>query len=128
MVKLSGISNIIAMTYTDRMIVKRFTSSLNDDGTTNVSESPIPVYEDVPCRLSFTQVDNPESERDDSNPTYLRTQVFCDVSIEVLKGDTLIIHRMQDDGTVLETYEGTANKPYLYPSHQQIQFVQTGDA
>jgi hypothetical protein len=110
------------------MSISRYKEVLNDDTTTSVEESETPVYTDIPCRISFTSTDNPETTKEDSNPVYLQIKVFCSPEIDVQKGDKIVAQRIDNSGNVIATYKGTANLPLQYVTHKEILLVQVGDA
>ena len=134
MVKLSKVSKIYNSLYTDRLTVQRFVaadesneSSYNEDGTLKVGEELVTIYEDKKCRISFSSKDN-ETPELDVNKIEQQIKLFCDVTLEIKKGDYLKIDRMSDDGCVLATYEAIASLPFKYVSHQEIYLTKTGYA
>lgn len=124
---LGSFGKMLNTLYTDKMSIFRHTEVLNDDTTTSVEESETPVYTDIPCRISFTSTDNPETTKEDSNPVYLQIKLFCSADIDVQKGDKIVVQRI-DNGNVIATYKGTANLPLQFVTHKEILLVQVGDA
>ena len=126
--KLSKFSKLLAPMYNDTMTVYRREPAENDDGTTSVKLSQTPVYEDIPCRISTTKADSPNSDADDTNPQYSEIKIFCAPEYNVRKGDKIVAIKKQDDGTTLITYTGTANLPLSFVTHKEIALVEVGDA
>jgi hypothetical protein len=126
--KISGFGKLLATTYTDKLSINRYGKVDNPDGTTGTKLPDIPVYTDIPCRLSFNQEDNPETSKQDVNPIYLQIKVFCGVGVDIRKGDFIEVEKLADDGTVLALYKGTANLPLVYTTHKEILFAKVGDA
>ena len=126
--KLSKFSKFLAPMYTDTMTVTRRASTENEDGTTSVKLSTTPVYENIPCRISASQADNPESTADDSNPKYSEIKIFCAPDYNIHKGDKIQAVKKQEDGTTLITYTGTANLPLAFVTHKEIILAEVGDA
>ena len=126
--QLAGFGSLYNKLYTDKLTVRRHTSGLNDDGTTNSQVDLEPIHNDVACRISFTGGDNPETNLEDANPVYLQTKLFCSPSYAIKKGDELFVERLGDNGEVLATYKGTASMPLVYPTHQEVLFAEVGDA
>lgn len=126
--KISKFGRLLEKTYTDRLSINRHTEITNADGTSGIGLPTTPKYSDIPCRISFNQTDNPESNKDDTNPIFLRVKLFCNPYVDIVKGDILIADRIDDDGNIMETYKGTANLPLKYTTHQEVLFAKVGDA
>lgn len=126
--KLSKFSKLLTHMYTDTMTVYRRVPAENNDGTTSVKLSETPVYEDIPCRISTTKMDNAESTADDTNPQYSEIKIFCTPDLVIHKGDKIKAVKKQEDGTILITYTGTANLPLAFVTHKEIVLVEVGDA
>lgn len=126
--KLSGFGHILKIMYTDKMSISRCVETENADGTTDVSTNEKPVYIDIPCRISFSATDNPESNKEDTNPKYLQIKVFCNPEVDVIKGDKLVVSKLDDNGNVITTYTGTANLPQQFITHKEVLLVEVGDA
>ena len=125
---LAGFKDLFALTYTDRLSVKRHVEIINSDGTTGLSLPNTPIYDDVQCRISFNQTDNPEPGKEDSNPIYMQIKLFCAPELDIRKGDSLVAQRLNDDGSVLKTYTGKSNLPLQYASHLEVMMTEVGDA
>ena len=125
--ELSSFGKMLNSLYSDKMSVLRYKEVLNEDTTVSVEELETPVYTDIPCRISFTSTDNPETTKEDSNPVYLQLKVFCSAEIDVQKGDKIVVQRIKN-GSVIATYKGTANLPLQFVTHKEILLVQVGDA
>ena len=125
---LSSFGNILQSMYTDEMDIYRYTEVEDTDGTTTTKLSNSPLYTDVPCRISFSSPDEPETTREERNPIYLRIKVFCSSTVDISKGDRIIARRLDEHKNVLATYEGTANLPYVFVTHKEILLTEVGDA
>lgn len=126
--KLSSFGKLLSPTYTDKLSINRFIEVTNPDGTIGMGLPKEPVYSDVRCRISFNISDNPETTKEDSNPIYLQIKIFCSPNEDIQKGDILVANRIGDDGEVLESYNGIANLPFKYVTHQEVLFTEVGDA
>lgn len=126
--KLSSFGKLLSPTYTDRLSINRFTEITNSDGTIGIGMPEEPLYNDVQCRISFNISDNPETAREDSNPIYLQVKIFCSPNVDIQKGDILIAQRIGNEGEIIETYNGIANLPFKYVTHQEVLFTEVGDA
>lgn len=127
--KLGKIGSIFSsLMYTDRLSVYKYTTSENADGTTKTTREEVPVIADTPCRISFKSKDSSGSSNEMLNKKRVETIIFCDLGVNVDKGDKLVAKRIGDDGTVLATYEGLAGLPNVYVSHKEIVLLEVGEA
>lgn len=126
--KLSSFGKLLSPTYTDKLSINRFIEVTNPDGTIGMGLPKEPMYSGVRCRISFNISDNPETTKEDSNPIYLQIKIFCSPNEDIQKGDILVANRIGDDGEVLESYNGIANLPFKYVTHQEVLFTEVGDA
>lgn len=126
--RLSKFSKIMSKMYTDKMEVKRHEEVTNDDGTTGIQLLTVSKLDNVPCRISFVTKDYPLTSLEDKNPIRLDVKVFCDVDVDIKKGDLLIIDRLDDNGQTITTYKGISNLPYRFVTHQEIELVKVGEA
>ena len=111
--KLSSFGNILSVMYLDRFDIHRYAD---------------PALSDIPCKISYSNSDLAESSREDTNPIEQSIKLFCRPDVQVNKGDMLMVHRMSDDGEVIQTFSGTANAPNKFLTHQEIMFTEVGDA
>ena len=98
------------------------TEEKDDDGAIIVNQNDTAIFTDEKCRVSFSQVDNPDSHTVSNNPIHHTIKIFCNPSILVKKGMRLVISHQG------ETYEGYANDPQRYESHLEIELVKKGAA
>ena len=75
---------------------------------------------DLECRVSFGSSDSGNNDNKAINPMDYDVLVFMDSSHKIKKGSYVIIKRMADDGTVLDTIKGLTGNAAIYPSHQQL--------
>lgn len=128
-IKLAPFGALLSdLMYGDTMTIYRHTQAVGADGTTSTSVVPTPIASGIKCRLSYTQSDDPETTMEDKNPVYLQIQVFCASTVDVHKGDKLVIQKLSDAGAVLKSYTGIANLPFMYVTHQEILLVEVGEA
>lgn len=126
--KLSGFGKVLVGFYTDRFSIKRKTGKENADGTLGTVVPEIPLYSDIKCRVSFSNTDNPDSGREDSNPISLQIKIFCLPEVDVQKGDILTVDKLNDAGAIMKSYFGRANLPLMYTTHLEILIDNVGDA
>lgn len=116
---LPNVSGVLEQLYTDRMTVRRYKEGLTDpDGAVLVELEPTPVLEEIPCRVSYSAKDSPQSS-DDANPVSRRLTLFCRPEIPLQNGDFISVRRGET-----EAFVGRIGKPSRYGSSLQAQFQQ----
>lgn len=121
--KLGGTKTILSMLYDDKMDVSRYITSTNLDGTTETSMNPEKVYENIPCRVSFSNVsDSPDDVQVDSNPVDFSPRLFCSPDIALATGDYIEVKRKDDKGNTILVYKGNIGMPAWYSNHQEVKF------
>ena len=120
--KLGFISKTLQSLYSDSFSTKRkgtiFDEKTKQTRNNTKDEQPV---KDKECRVSFKDYDSPDTGNDAINEEIYNITVFCDVSLDVKKGDTITAKRLADDNTtVLQLIEGVVGEPKHYPSHQEI--------
>lgn len=128
MVSLSSISGILGSLYQDKLDIHRFSPSTDDDGTTKVQKNSTPVATNVACRASYTTDESSAALTEANNPRRQILIIFCGPAVDIRKGDSLTVRRLNDSGATMTTYTGLAGAPKRYPSHQEIEIVNVGVA
>lgn len=117
--KLAGLGKLFTMLYNDRMDIYRTSKGTNQDETTDVSYEPTPLYEDVPCRLSFSGDDTGSDSEVDRNPVRFNPKLFCKAEVDLQAGDYVVVRRYADNGSIIKTYQGQVALPSWYTTHQE---------
>lgn len=117
--RLAGLGKLFAMLYDDRMDIYRTVESTNDDNTTDISYEPKPLYEGVPCRISFSSDDTGSDSEVDHNPIRSNPRLFCKAEVDLKAGDYVVVRRYADDGSIIKTYQGQVAQPSWYSTHQE---------
>ena len=118
--RLAGLGKLFAMMYDDRMDIYRTAKSNNDDDTTDISYNPEPLYQDIPCRLSFSSDDTGSDSEVDRNPVAFSSKLFCAADVDIKAGDYVTVRRLSDEGVVMRTYKGQVAMPTWYATHQEV--------
>lgn len=123
MIDLTVYKGIASLLYSDKLSIYRHTTKQNADGTTATILPTTPLYENIPCRISFSRtIDLTTDKAINKLPIHLIPKVFCDTDVDIKAGDYLIIERKK------ETYKGIGGKPNVYETHQEISLTVGGDA
>ena len=96
---------------TDKMDIGRATEVENPDGTTGETMPNQPMYSNVPCHISFSNVDNPDPNTAETKPIIKNLTINCSVDVDLQNGDLVTVYKLANDGSVIESYTGTIGEP-----------------
>lgn len=102
----------------DRIDIGRSTIITLPDGSITVTDPNVPLYTDIPCHLSFSDIDNPDPVAVGSVPIIHALSINCAVGIDLQNADRIWARKLAADGTVLEVYEGVIGAPIVDQSRQ----------
>lgn len=100
----------------DIMSIGRKMVITDPDGFEVETDPTIPLYENIPCHLSFKTQDNPDVANDSTKPVIMSLTIYCDAMTDVQNGDYITVQKRKSDGTVLEEYTGIAGEPMQHES------------
>lgn len=106
---------------TDKIDIGRRSEIVNPDGTSGETMPEIPLYKDVPCHLSFEDIDNPDPNTAETRPINKMITINCDVSVDLQNGDLITAYKLANDGTTLESYTGIIGEPSTSMSRKTAQ-------
>jgi hypothetical protein len=126
---LSAFSGLIALAYKDSFDVYGTVQKENANDHTKYSvRATAPTLSEQSCSISFMQKDTSDpTDSDASNPIRMQVKIICGPSINVCKGDKIVANKIES-GVIIATYSGIAGLPAVYPTHQEILLIKTGDA
>lgn len=128
-ISFKNVGSILSKLYFDRVDVYRYVDSENEDGTITTRLTETKVIDNAPCRASFRYQnrDKPLRDTEEGYPIAMEAKIFCNIDVDIKKGDKLFIRRFDDLGTTqIGTYEGLAGVPFLYHSHKEVPIGQEG--
>ena len=96
---------------TDKMDIGRRTEVVNPDGTTGETTPDIPIYTEVPCHISFNNVDNPDPNTAETRPIIQALTINCSLDVDLQNGDYITAYKLAYNGMVIETYRGVIGDP-----------------
>ncbi len=112
---------------TDEIDIGRRMPIQNPDGTTGETNQDKPIYEHIPCHISFDSIDNPDENTVDSEPIITMLTINCPLEVDIQKGDYITARKLSFNGEVLETYVGIIGAPEVNMSRQSAQMqMKTG--
>ena len=126
---LAPVESLLNGFYIDEVDINRRVKVTNADGSTSFSIPTTPLIESQPCSISFSTIDNPDTDDIAKNPQISVLEIIMSKDVKVYKGDTITAYKYNASKTeVLKTYEGIANEPSVYPTHQEVFVVLKGNA
>lgn len=105
------IGEIMTAFDTDKIDIARRTTIINPDGTTGETTPSTPIYSNVPCHLSFNDIDNPDPNTAETRPIIKALTINCGLSIDLQNGDYITAYKLSYDGSIIETYTGVIGEP-----------------
>lgn len=96
---------------TDKIDIGRRTQIENPDGTTGETDPTTPIYTDIPCHLSFEQLDYADSNTLETRPVNKVLKISCNINVDLQNGDYITAYKLSNDGKVIETYTGAIGEP-----------------
>ena len=96
---------------TDKMDIGRREEIENPDGTSGETEPTTPIYTNIPCHLSFEQLDYPSGNTVETRPVNKILKISCKVDIDLQNGDYITAYKLSSNGDIIETYIGIIGEP-----------------
>lgn len=118
---LQSVRPFVKMMLTDRMDIFRHVSEENEYGA-EVTTFPFePLYRDVPCRCSWSELESPRNTNEDYTPVELPIKIFCAYDTDIKAGDYIFVTRYSG-GEVIRTYKGICADVDAHESHRELYF------
>lgn len=116
--------------YKDKCDIFKFEKQVNPNGSKSTIQTKVPVYADVPCKISFNDRiwDTFHHNAMDTTPYQKQPKIFMEVEYKIKPGYYFIATRF-DEGTneIIAQYEGQCGLPQVFLSHQELLLDTNGD-
>lgn len=119
-IKFGKFGAMLGLLYKDTFSCSYKPKIKNDDGTTGYSDVDFFTVVNGCCKISSVKEDTSKTDDVAYNLVDKEVKVFCNPSLDVKKGNTIIAARLDDNGNVIQEFVGIANKPNKYATHQEI--------
>ncbi len=120
-IKLRNYSKVLnAVMYRDTFTLSRMGEPKKDKYGATISAEREVIYEDKPCKFSFTNIDQPTDGNDVYVPVLKEVKVFTDLDYDIKSGDLIRGERLDDKTGVTQVIEGICGEPNRYDYHQEI--------
>lgn len=96
---------------TDKIDIARRIEITNPDGTSGESGVDTPLYTNVPCHISFEQIDNPDTNTVETRPIIKTLVINCSIDIDLQNGDFITAYKLDFAGNTIESYKGVIGEP-----------------
>lgn len=117
--------------YHDKCDVFKYEKVSNENGSKSTKKDKVPVYENVPCKISFSlrTWDMFSHKVIDTTPYEKQPKIFMEVEYKVEPGYYLECRRYdQQTGEIIGIYKGQAGLPQVSLTHQEILLDVKGDS
>ena len=112
---------------TDEIDVGRSIEIQNPDETTGETNQATPIYQNIPCHISFDDIDNPDENTVDSEPIITMITIDCPLEVDLQKGDYITARKLSNSGEVIGVYTGIIGYPDKDQARQSVQMkMKTG--
>ena len=117
--------------YHDKCDIFVYDKVKKDNGATSTKKSLVPVYSNVPCKISFSlrTWDMFPRKQIDTTPYEKQPKIFMEVEYRVEPGYYIEARRYDpQSGELIGTYKGQAGLPQVSLTHQEILLDVRGDS
>ena len=108
--------------YDDTCTITRLKQTKDQYGATKPNGRE-EVYKDIPCKFSFTNVDNPGDGNDVYVPVLKEVRVFLDLDYNIKAGDFIKGYRKDSSSGIEQLIEGICGEPNRFDYHQEIPII-----
>lgn len=128
MINFAIATKYLQMLYHDEMDITTSEVVIRGNATTNVYPAT-PQITNVPCRISYPDMDTPRVDNETHSEIKLNPIVICDLNVQLKARDRIALRRKDASGNVIETLKGTvtAGLPNVYQSHKEFELELVGD-
>ena len=116
--------------YHDKCDVYKFENVVNANGSKSTRKNKVPVYVNVPCKISFNDRiwDSFHHDAMDTTPYQKQPKIFMEVEYHLESGYYVIARRYDvQTNQLIASYEGQCGLPQVFLSHQEILLDTRGD-
>lgn len=105
--------------YRDTCTISRHGETEDPFGATKPT-GPTPVYEDIACKLSFSEKDNPGDKAEMYMPVLKQVVLFTSLDYDIKPGDFISGYRIDPESGIKQLVEGLCGLPSRFDTHQEI--------
>lgn len=116
----STLSNIMD---TDLIDIGRKMEITNPDGSIGETDVKEPIYQGIPCHISFNSVDNANPNTIDTVPIIISITINCSINIDLQNNDYVTAYKVAHNGDILETYTGFVGQAVVTQSRKSVQLI-----
>lgn len=108
--------------YGDTCTISRLTNIKDKYGATNPNGREVQCL-DIPCKFSFTSIDNPGDGNDVYVPVLKEVRVFLDLDYDIKAGDFIKGYRKDIASGINQSIKGICGEPNRFDYHQEIPII-----
>ena len=109
--------------YHDKCDIYEYVSKKDDDGAQSTQKNKVPLYLDVPCKISFSlrTWDTFDHKKIDITPYEKQPKIFLENHYKIEPGYYLEAKRYdKETGNLLVEYKGQCGLPQVSLTHQEV--------
>lgn len=107
-----NIGNYLKYFDNDRIDINRRIEIVGDDGTTSEELPKEPIYKDVKCDIQLKEIDNPNTNPQETTPVIFALKIYCSNSVDIKNNDYITAYKKDNKGNTIATYKGNSGQPY----------------
>lgn len=110
------------MTYTDKCTVFKYKDDEDEDGAVATTRDNTPVYEDVPCHVSFSLrvMENFDKKYIDKTRYTKQPKIFINNKYTIPEGSYIVAQKLNTEKQVVGTYKGQCSIASMCTTHQEF--------
>lgn len=105
--------------FKDKVTIYRRVETKDKYGATKVNEKS-KIYENIPCKLSFKDIDKAWDNDDTKIPISKEITLFMKLDYQLQAGDMVEVIRENKDNKLKSTIAGMIGLPNRFDTHQEI--------
>ncbi|MDQ0269942.1 hypothetical protein [Cytobacillus purgationiresistens] len=117
-------TSAVEFMYDKKAIIKRYMSIVKPNGADGMDW--VPVYENVPCRLSNPSLNN--AKQGEANVVQYDVKLFLSSDFKVKAGDEITVYSLEKGKIVNSKNYESAKEPFGYVTHQEVLLLRKGYA
>ena len=104
------------------MNLSSFSSLIESTYVFNAVLPDTPIFNNIPCRVSFGNRESAKDTEIDFNPINFTPKLFFSLNVKLKAGDYVVVTRSIDTNETSVIYEGNIGLPAVFQTHQEVLF------
>lgn len=105
--------------YDDTCTITRLKQGTDEYGASKPDMREV-IFDNIACKFSFNEKDNPSDSNDSYMPVLKQVIVFTDLDHNILAGDLISGYKKDEASGIKQLIEGICGEPNRFDTHQEI--------